>query len=542
MAPTKGKPQAPVAEEVGAIAIDDKVIFLGYPEGTPDEDRILTEGAEYTVLALPGTEEVEGETVETGYYIQVPNPSFNPKKKPHQDTNPEFIEAEVFENEIELAGEGGETGEGEELPLDYAYLLTLDKAGLLEVAKENNVKLTVAQKKTEDTLTEAIAEALGLEPEAGEGEGEELPIDYAYLEGLDKPGLLALAKENDVKLTLADKKTEATLLAKLAVEFDCVPEAEVVEEAPAKPAAKAGAKAAAKAPAKAAEKAPAKGAAKATSKAPAKTEEPEAPEFPELENEDESVLALIEGAGNLVEVAQTLEGEVAANEYRLGGVLYHIKKAGDWKEVDPKYAENGGWSAFVQDHFNVDYRKAQYLIDIYVSFTQAGIENPSEVVGTIGWTKASKLCSLIAQDGADVAGLIELAETNTVADLSVVLKEQFQIGGTGGTPGETKTRVTLKFRYLEEQAKTIEDILTLAGEQLGGSDEDALYHILGAWAVDNNVEVQAAVAAEKEAEKAPAKGAAKAGAAKPAGRAVAAKPAAAAAKPAVRAGRATARS
>ncbi len=510
---------APAAEApVGDIAVGSSIRFLGYDASVPEEDRVLTEGEVYEVVELPG--EVDGEA--TGFVVRKPNPKFNPKKAANDKTNPEFQDVEVFEEEIELADDAIEgelvQPEGEEeLPIDYAYLETAEAAELVEIAKENNIKLTATQKKSTEAMVAVIAKALELEPveeeeqEEEQPEGEDdLPIDLEYLQSLSKEELIALAKEQEVKLTPAQKKTQGTLVDALADAFDLPAEEEQPEPAP-EPAPKkstAKAKADAKPAAKASTKAATKPAAKAASKpapTPATTEEDE---FPELENEDESVLALVAESKDLVETAQELESENAANEFRLGGVLFHLKKEGSWKEAGKQYAENGGWALFVKDHFNVDYRKAQYLIEIYVHLTLAGIENPSEVIGNIGWTKASKIAKHMSNPDIDPLALIEAAESNTVEDLSTVLKEDFHIGGTAGEKGEKKTRITLKFRYVEEQAKIVEDVLTVAAEQLGGSDEDALFQILSQWAVENSVETTAAKAAEKDTAKTTAKPAA----------------------------------
>lgn len=470
----KAKP-APVVEEVedGAIEVGSMVRFLGYSEDTPEEERVLEQGTEYEVTELP-TEE-DGES--TGYILQAPNPDFNAKKKA-SEANPEFIEVEVFEEEIELADEAVESEAEEADAVTYDELAELDKAGLLAFAKDNDVKLTVAQKKTEDSLRAALAEHFGVEAEEEE-EAEEEPV---------KPAAKAKAAPK------AAAKAAPAAKGKAAVKETA---------APAKGKGKA---AAAAKP------------AKAVAKAPVEEEE-----LPELEGEDESVLALIEeNRADLIGLAQNLESEVAASEYRLGGVLYHIKKDKAYLSVEggEQYDEKGGFQKFLIDHFNLGYRKAQYLIEIYVSFTQAGIADAADVVARIGWTKAQKIASPMMEDGADVDALIELAENNVVTDLSEMLKDTVEVGGSR-TPGEKKTRLTLKFRYLEEEAGIVEDILNVAGEKLGTSGEQALFQILSEWAVANNVET-----AQKEEPKAKAKVVGKAAPAKAAPAKAAAKPAA----------------
>lgn len=447
-AQTKAAP-AP-AEVAGEIQVGSFITFKGYAQETPKEEQILNVGAEYEVIELPT--EVDGEM--TGYVIQLANPDFNKKKKAHPDTNPEFLETEVFDDEI--------------------------------------------------TFGEVVAEQGAAGGEAGSEEEEEEPLTYEELAGYDKPTLLEFAKANEVKLTAADKKTEASLIAKLAAEFGLVPAEEEAEPEPETPPAKpetaaakkkrlaaeaAEAEAAAKAAAKptkgaAATKAPAKGAA--AGKSPEGEVDPD--EVPDLEGEDENVLALIDGADDLVAVAQDLESSVSATEYQLGGVLYHIKKEKAHLAVDkkgklinPEYGEPGGFKKFLMDNFNLDYRKATYLIDIYINFTLAGLENPSEIVGRIGWTKASKIAKLVGNPDSDVERLIEAAETNTVSDLSTIIKDEFTPGGgeNGNSNGAPKAkRITLTFRYVEEEANVVEDVLRDAAEKLGVKPEEALFQIL----------------------------------------------------------------
>jgi hypothetical protein len=127
--------------------------------------------------------------------------------------------------------------------------------------------------------------------------------------------------------------------------------------------------------------------------------------------------------------------------------------------------------------------KAMYLIDIYKHFTLAGIDGASAQVAAMGWTKAKTIAKLLTVEGADTDELIELANNNTVTDLSEAIKEQVKVGGT---PGERKTRITLKFRYFEEEAATINGVLAAAQEQLGLKDiGEALAHIVTEWASEH---------------------------------------------------------
>lgn len=470
---------APVEEAASDIEVGSKVTFLGYPADTPETEMILEQGVAYPVVALPATEMVDGVEMETGYILSIPNPDFNPKKKVNAESNPEFLETEVFPEEIELAAdeEGGE-GVVDDDPLTYEELATYTLEELVEFAKENEVKLTAAQKKKAEVVLDICAKHFELTPAEAEPEPEPEPVKPA------KAAAKAKADPAPAKAKAATAKAEA------------------------KPAGKA----AAKAPAKV--------------KAPAEEVDPD--EVPDLDNEDAEVLALIEDAPDLVAVAQELESAVAISEYHLGGVLYHIKKEKvhlqknkKGKLVDPEYGEPGGFKKFLMDNLNLDYRKATYLIDIYINFTLAGLENPSEVVGRIGWTKASKIAKLVGTEGADVDGLLDAAEKNTVSDLSDIIKEQFTVGGgegaTPGSAGKKVTRITLRFRYVEEEANVIEDTLREASERFGVKPDEALYQIVTDWHAREMA--SGGEGEEEETQAAPAKGgkaAARAASAKPA--------------------------
>lgn len=274
-------------------------------------------------------------------------------------------------------------------------------------------------------------------------------------------------------------------------------EAEAEPEAAPAPAAKKSAKAAA-APAKAAAKEATKPAGKkvaAAAKKAVKKEEPAAEPVdpdavPDLETEDADVLALVQGSEDLIATAQELDQSVATSEYQLGGVLYHIKKdklhhalADDAGNVLTEYAEKGGWEKFVQDYFNMEYRKAQWLVEIYVHFSLAGVTDAAAQVAAMGWTKAKTIAKELTREGANVEDLLTLASENTVADLSEAIKSSEHVGGT---KGEKVKRVTLKFRYLEAEGSTVNGILEAAKDALGLKDiGEALMKIVTDWASEH---------------------------------------------------------
>lgn len=319
------------------------------------------------------------------------------------------------------------------------------------------------------------------------------------------PSYNAKARESDAnpkQIAIPVYEGEYEVLAEEAAAEEAAPAPAPAAKTAKKaaPAAAPAAKTAAKAPAPAA-----KTAGKKAAPAPAAPAEPEEPAedpdaMPDLEGEDEEVLALVSGDRDLIEVAQELEATAATSEYRLGGVLFHIKKDKTYLNVEggEQYAEKGGFGTFLRDYFNVEYRKAMYLIDIYIAFTQAAIENPAEAVARMGWAKASKIARPMQLEGANPTDLVSLAENNTLADLSTAIKEQVEVGGTR-TPGTKVTRTTLKFRLLDQEGATVTQVLEAVQSAQSLKDiGEALVYVINDWAA-NNAGTSAASAAPRQA-------------------------------------------
>ncbi|AUM59759.1 hypothetical protein [Pseudomonas phage PMBT14] len=85
-------------------------------------------------------------------------------------------------------------------------LLDADKDDLLEIAKDNEVEgITLKLKKDLDALRAHIAEALEIELEEAGAEGSDEPT-FESVQEMSKEELVALAGENEIKLTLKQKK------------------------------------------------------------------------------------------------------------------------------------------------------------------------------------------------------------------------------------------------------------------------------------------------------------------------------------------------
>lgn len=350
--------------------------------------------------------------------LETENPDFNPKKK-ESESNPQTLMVDVFEDEVEeFEEEDDDTEEVEEAP----------KAKAAPAKAKAKAKAAPAEEEEEEDAEDA--------EEAEEAEEE----------------------EEEEEAPKAKAKAKPAAKAKVA----------------AKPAAKAAAKAKPAAKAKVA----AKKAAPSS-----KAEKPEEVEqYPALESEDEEITALVEGAESVLELAEELVEEGAELDYKLGGVLYHVRLSKEYQSLDARYAENGGFGLYVKERLNVEYRKAMYLIDIYYKFNLFGID--AEKVKEIGWTKASKIAAVMSEDNAEE--LVELAEKSTVADLQDTIKEDYVEKGGSKTAGEKKKRVTFKFRLFEDQASLVTEVLNTVAKDMGVKDLSAAFeHIVAEWAAEN---------------------------------------------------------
>ncbi len=434
----------------------DKVIFKGYEETPEDGADLLVEGNEYEVA------EVNKE--DGSVAVIVDNPDFNPKKK-EGESNARTILTDIFFEELELP----------------------------KGSKAKPAAKTPAKGKAKAEEPEDDADEEGEEDADGEDEAEEEPEPKAKTKAPAKTAAKAAPAKGKAKPKAEEPEDEPE-------EGDEGEDGDEEEPAPKKAAAKkAPAKAAAKTPAK---KAAAKSKAPVKSKAKAKAKEEEAEEsddpYGDLdeEQEDQEILGLVNDAEDILELARETVEETSALEYKLGGVLFHVRKSGAYKELDERYAEKGGFALYLLEHLNIEYRKAMYLVDIYYKWNKFGLE--PEKVAQIGWAKAAKIAAVMDEDTAEE--LIELAENNTVADLVDHIKTTYK--EVGGTKGEKKVIKLFKFKLAESAGIAVEEVLqsVAAGMGLKNLDE-AFEHIVMEWSTEHPIEAPAKKVSGKAATK-----------------------------------------
>jgi len=396
------------------------------------------------VLEVGDTYEVvEVNTAEKLIALQIENPDFNPKKK-ETEANAKTVMVDVFFDEVSPHVEDDDAEEEEE-----------EKPAPKAKAK---------------APAKAKAKAVVEEDEADEDDADE---DEADEEDAPAPKAKATAKAK------APAKAETKTPAK----------------GRAKPAAKTTAKAATKG------KAPAKGKTIPKAKEAPKEEEDK---YPALAKEDDDIVTLIEESEDILELAEELVADSAQLDYRLGGVLYHIRLTHAYHQLDDKYKEAGGFGLYVKEQLNVEYRKAMYLIDIYYKFNLFGID--AEKVQELGWTKASKIAAVMDDENAEE--LVELAEKSSVADLSDSIKESYAI--KGATAGEKVRRITFKFRLVEDHAAFVQEVVETVVKDMKFKDiGEAFEHIVSEWAAEH-MNLKARAPKGKTTSKGTAKGRAKA--------------------------------
>ncbi len=412
--------------------VGSKVVFNGYDEDTPQEERMLVEGTVYEVADNTPENESIG--------ISIDNPDFNPKKKESED-NPRTVIVDVFYDEVSPAPEESAKSKAK----------TKAKPAPVEEEEDDDEDEEEAPPPKSKAKTKAKPAPVEEEEDEDEDEEEEAPA----------PKSKAKAKTAEAKAAPV-AKTKA--------------KAEVKGKGKGKDAAK--------------------------SKVKAKEVAKPAEEEMVLENEDEEILELIQGTDDLLELAAELIEDSAALDYKMGGVLFHVRSSKVYQSVDKKYAENGGFALYVQEQLNIDYRKAMYLIDIYYKFNLYGID--AAKVQELGWTKCSKIAAVM--DGKNAEDLVELAESSSVSELVDAIKESYHTTGATKTGGEKRKRVTFKFRLLDEAGTTVTQILESAQKDLGLKDvSDVFEHIITEWAVEHGVSVTKAKAKTEAKAKAKAK-------------------------------------
>lgn len=173
-----------------------------------------------------------------------------------------------------------------------------------------------------------------------------------------------------------------------------------------------------------------------------------------------------EGAISLAHVLID-RGEQSA--FELGGVLSVIQAEGWWQESHESFKD------FIEAEMGMKYRKAMYLIEIYMALVNSGVQWGQ--VKSIGWTKLRLLASTITPD--NVATYVKMASEMTVIQLEEYLKSLAQENIEDGAPEtEKSTLSSMTFKVHSDQKELIRAALDKAKEEFGTEfDAVALDHM-----------------------------------------------------------------
>ena len=204
----------------------------------------------------------------------------------------------------------------------------------------------------------------------------------------------------------------------------------------------------------------------------------------DVSNEDDEVLALVEEADDLCTLAKECLEDTAYMEWRLGGVLHHVLQDKAYEALSDTYVGKGGFERYCINDLGIKYRKARYLINIYVDFSNAGLNGHD--LARIGWTKARNLLKVLDENNAQE--LIALAEANTVESLVdeiKIMEEKMTPDKTTTEVGETAKKMSFKFHYYEDEASFIAQSLQQVMDAEGIETEaEAMYAIVTRYMTD----------------------------------------------------------
>ena len=155
--------------------------------------------------------------------------------------------------------------------------------------------------------------------------------------------------------------------------------------------------------------------------------------------------------------AAELNHESSYNAFKLGGVLAAIQTNG--------WHEHAGYESFgelVEDRFGFKYRKAAYLINIYLGLVESKVS--WDKVKHLGWSKLIYLAPVISQENAEE--WIARAEKLTVKGLQDYIKSLDSDEGPK-KPVEPSMTTTMSFKLHVDQKETVEAALEKAQKGTG---------------------------------------------------------------------------
>lgn len=153
-----------------------------------------------------------------------------------------------------------------------------------------------------------------------------------------------------------------------------------------------------------------------------------------------------------------------------GELLYEIWKNGYWKDYSLEVGETGrpyvSFDEYAELELGIKRRKAYYLIEIYEKFV-INLGLPMEVLGTLEWSKAKEVVSVITPD--NWLEIVDKMKTMTVKEIKEWVKG---LKGTSGTKADADDAVIKRSYSLHlPQAEVVDQAIKLAKSMMD-NDKD----------------------------------------------------------------------
>lgn len=185
------------------------------------------------------------------------------------------------------------------------------------------------------------------------------------------------------------------------------------------------------------------------------------------------------------ELVNELIDSGGVNDFRLGGVLARVQSQSETEGGEEWLDGHASFKELLDKKFNLQYRKAMYLIEIYTNLVEKQI--PWDAVSSVGWTKLKDLSKVLTQKNVDA--WVKRAEKLTVMQLQDVIRKSQNKGGDASEK-ETSAVTTMTFKLHPDQKDAIREALDKAKKE-SHTDVDtvALHNICQAY-LGNSIEME----------------------------------------------------
>lgn len=178
------------------------------------------------------------------------------------------------------------------------------------------------------------------------------------------------------------------------------------------------------------------------------------------------------------ELVDELIAEGGVSEFRLGGALAVISDKAKAEGGEEWLENHATFKELCDQRFNIHYRKAMYLIDIYKHLVEQQI--PWSEVKDLGWTKLSILCRTKAINNKNADKMVAKAAKMTVLQLEDSLKG----GDSSSKPA------TITFKVHEDQKEAIREALEKGKKEFKTDVDTVVLHSLCQGYLGNAITVE----------------------------------------------------